>query len=216
MSVIDSSYGCPVVDQNLIEAFRHTSTALISDNLSRMPGAVGLRPFHKSGVMAGPALTVRVRSGDNKAIHQALEMIRGGEVIVVDGGGDVTRAVVGEIMLLIAQTRGAAGIVVDGAIRDLGVIAQSDFPCFAKAAIHRGPYKDGPGEINVPVSIGGLVITPGDIVVGDEDGVVAFSPSTARELLVAVQKQERNEEEIMRSIRDGSYAGVYGETRRED
>lgn len=216
MSVSPISHGDATVDAELINAFRNTSTALISDNLSRTPGAVGIRPFNKNSVMVGTALTVRVRSGDNLSIHQALEMVRGGEVIVVDGGGDVSRALVGEIMLLLAQTRGAAGIVVDGAIRDTKIITQSDFPCFARAAIHRGPYKYGPGEINVPVSIGGLVVEPGDIVVGDEDGVVAFSPSIARELLAAVHEQDAREEEIIRSIRDGSYAGAYGATTRDD
>jgi RraA family protein len=199
----------PSADPALVAEFRSTATALISDNLFRIPGAVGLRPFHRGGVMAGTALTVRTAVGDNLAIHHALELIRPGDVVVVDGGGDISRALIGEIMLTIAISRKAAGIVIDGAIRDAGALSKSDFPCFARAAIHRGPYKNGPGEINVPVSVGGLVVAPGDIVVGDEDGIVAFPQSIAAELLQAVRKQEQREAEILKSIREGRYKSAY-------
>jgi len=162
--------------------------------------------------MAGPALTVRVAAGDNLAIHKALELVKPGDVVVVDGDGDISRALVGEIMMTIAQVGGAAGFVVDGAIRDLNAFVEAGFPCFARAAIHRGPFKNGPGQINVPVSIGGLIVGPGDIVVGDDDGVVAFPQAIAADLLQAVRAQEAREEEILRSIRDGTYTGAYGKT----
>jgi regulator of RNase E activity RraA len=199
----------PSADPALIEAFRKSATAIVSDNLSRLSGATGLRPFHKGGVMVGTALTVRTRPGDNLVIHKALDLVRPGDVIVVDGGGDTGRALIGEIMTTIASTRGAAGFVIDGAIRDLGTIGSGDFPCFARAANHRGPYKNGPGEINVPVSIGGLVVEPGDIVMGDEDGIVAFPQSIAAELLEAVHRQEIREAEILLSIREHRYTGAY-------
>src|SRR5215468_303147 len=120
----------------LIEAFRGKPTSVISDNLDRLPGPVGLRPFHSGRPLLGRALTVRTRAGDNLAIHQALELVKRGDVVVVDGGGDVSRALVGEIMKAIAERRGAAGFVIDGAIRDCAAFA--DFPCYARAAIHRG------------------------------------------------------------------------------
>jgi RraA family protein len=194
----------------LIEAFRSAPTSVISDNLSRMAGAVGLRPFHRGGPMVGTAFTVRTRPGDNLAIHKALELVGPGDVIVVDGGGDVTRALIGEIMMNIAECRGAAGYVIDGAIRDAGAIASSHFPVFARAAFHRGPYKQGPGEINVPVSIGGSVITPGDVVVGDDDGVVSFPQALAPALLDAVQAQIEREAETIIAIREGRYQNSYG------
>jgi RraA family protein len=197
-------------DAVLIAAFKTAATAVISDNLSRLPGANGLRPFHRGGVMVGTALTVRTHAGDNLAIHQALELVRPGDVLVVDGGGDTSRALIGEIMATIAATRGAAGVVIDGAVRDAGALAKSDFPCFARAAIHRGPYKNGPGEINVAVSIGGMIVEPGDIVVGDDDGVVAFPQAIAPDLLKAVRAQETREAEILQSIREGTYTGAYG------
>ncbi len=197
-------------DVAVIAEFRTVATALISDNLARLPGAVGLRPFHMGdATMAGTALTVRTSNGDNRAIHEPLDLVRPGDVIVVDGGGDVSRALVGEIMTTIGRTRGAAGFVIDGAIRDAAGLARSDFPCFARAAIHKGPYKNGHGEINVSVSVGGLVIEPGNIVVGDADGIVAFPQSIAAELLLAARAQEAREAETLESIRAGRYVGQY-------
>jgi len=212
MTVTTVMTAVPKAAPAIIEAFRTAPTSIISDNLSRLPGAVGLRPFHGGGVLVGPAFTVRTRPGDNLAIHKALEIVGPGDVIVVDGGGDETRALIGEIMLNIAKYRGAAGYVIDGAIRDSGAIAASDFPVFARAAIHRGPYKSGPGEINVPVSIGGMVIAPGDIVVGDDDGVVAFPQAIAPKLLEAVKAQIAREADTIVAIREGRYQGSYGKS----
>ena len=212
MSITTVMTSVPKPAPDLIEAFRDAPTSVISDNLARLPGAVGLRPFHRGGRLVGTAFTVRTRPGDNLAIHRALELVGPGDVIVVDGGGDETRALVGEIMKTIAEYRGAAGYVIDGAIRDVAAFAASDFPCFARTAIHRGPYKSGPGEINVPVSIGGSVISPGDIVVGDEDGVVSFPAATAATLLEAVRAQIAREEQTIISIREGRYQGSYGKS----
>ncbi|MCM2292599.1 RraA family protein [Allorhizobium sp. BGMRC 0089] len=198
-------------DPALLEGFRTAATAVISDNLQRLPGVAGLQPYHNhGGVMVGTAFTVKTRPGDNLAIHKALEHVRPGDVIVVDGGGDLNRALIGEIMVNIAIWKKAAGLVIDGAIRDVGAIAGLGLPCFARSVIHKGPYKDGPGEINVPVSVGGMVIQPGDIVVGDEDGVVAFPQDIAAELLNAVKAQEAREAEMIRSIHEGTYKGTYG------
>ena len=212
MSITTAMTSVPKPAPDLIEAFRGAPTSVISDNLARLPGAVGLRPFHRGSKLVGIAFTVRTRPGDNLAIHRALELVGPGDVIVVDGGGDETRALVGEIMKTIAEYRGAAGYVIDGAIRDVAAFAASDFPCFARTAIHRGPYKSGPGEINVPVSIGGSVISPGDIVVGDEDGVVSFPASIAATVLEAVRAQIAREEDTITAIREGRYQGSYGKS----
>jgi regulator of RNase E activity RraA len=196
----------------LISQFRHASTSMISDCLDRLPCAVGLRPFHRvEATMVGVALTVRVPAGDNLMIHKALDLIRSGDVLVVDAEGETSRAVVGGIIALIAKTKGASGIVIDGAIRDLAEIGVDDFPCFARAVCHRGPYKHGPGQINVPVSIGGMVISPGDVVVGDADGVVAFPTAIVSELITQVAQLQRKEEDIVASIRAGTYTGAYGQ-----
>jgi RraA family protein len=201
-----STSDCP----GLLAAYCGVPTSIVSDNLDRWPGAVGLRPFHKSQTLIGTAFTVRTRSGDNLAIHQALEQISPGDVLVIDGGGDESRALIGEIMMEIAIFKGAAGYVIDGAIRDVGAFATANFPCFARSAIHRGPYKFGPGEFQVPVSIGGMPVNPGDIVLGDEDGVIAMSPATAERILPNVSAQVAREAAIITSIRNGTYTGAYG------
>jgi RraA family protein len=201
----DSSLG----HQDLLAAYRGVPTSIVSDNLDRWPGAVGLRPFHKSQTLVGTAFTVRTRSGDNLAIHQALEQIAPGDVLVIDGGGDESRALIGEIMMHIAKSKGAAGYVIDGAIRDVSAFATEDFPCYARSAIHRGPYKFGPGESQVPVTVGGMPVNPGDIVLGDEDGVIAMSPATAGRILPNVRAQMAREAEIIQSIKNGTYTGAY-------
>ena len=198
------------VDPALIAAFRDVATPTISDNLDRMPGITGLRAYHRGGKLVGTAFTVRVRAGDNLAIHQALNAVRPGDAIVVDGGGDTGRALVGDIMKAIAESRGAAGYVIDGAIRDTAAFAASDFPCYARAATHRGPFKTGPGAINVPVAVGGWVVNPGDVVVGDADGIVTFPPALAAAVLEAARAQEAREAEVLRMIRAGRYDGRYG------
>jgi regulator of RNase E activity RraA len=196
----------------LISQFRNASTSMISDCLDRLPCAVGLRPFHRVETsMVGVALTVRVPAGDNLMIHKALDLIKNGDVLVVDAEGETGRAVIGGIIAIIAKTRGAAGLVIDGAIRDLGEIGADSFPCFAKAVCHRGPYKNGPGLINVPVSIGGMVISPGDVVVGDADGIVAFPTAIVPELITQVSQIQRKEADIVASIRAGTYTGAYGQ-----
>ncbi len=209
MTVTIAGVSVPNPSAALIDRFRDAPSAVISDNLDRLPGSIGLRPFHRSGKLVGSAFTVRTRPGDNLAIHRALEMVGPGDVIVVDGGGDETRALIGEIMKEIAEWRKAEGFVIDGAIRDVTAFAASDFPCYARAVIHRGPYKNGPGEINVPVSIGGCVVSPGDIVVGDGDGIVSFPAEIAATLLSAVQAQLAREEQMIKTIRDGRYEGTY-------
>lgn len=194
----------------LLSEFRTAATAVISDSLERLLGAVGLRPFHRiAGTMVGRAFTVKVVAGDNLFIHKALDLARPGDVLMVDGGGETSRALIGEIMVAIAKSRELAGFVIDGAIRDSGTIGGGDFPVFARAAIHRGPYKNGPGAIGQSVCIGGMVVNPGDIVVGDADGVVAFPVTGANELLQAVRAHERQEEEMLRQIAEGTYVGAY-------
>ncbi|MBV8427267.1 MAG: RraA family protein [Hyphomicrobiales bacterium] len=188
-----------------LEQFRDVVTAHLSDNMSRMCGTVGLRRYNPRGKLVGTALTVRTRHGDNLMIHKALNHAEPGDVLVVDGGGDISQALVGELMMLYARSRGIVGFVIDGAIRDVAAFADSDFPCYARGETHKGPYKDGPGEIHVPVTIGGLVIHPGDIVVGDEDGVVALSPAIAPEVLAAARKQFEREEKAKADIAAGRY-----------
>lgn len=193
------------LDRSFIEQFRDIATPLISDNLNRMHAVCAdLQSYHKEGKLLGTALTVKTRPGDNLMVHKAIDLAQPGDVIVVDAGGDKTNAIVGEIMLRLAQRKGIAGFIIDGCIRDTKAFRNDTFPVFARGVTHRGPYKDGPGEINVPVSIGGMVIVPGDILVGDEDGVAAVPYNQAEELLRLVREQQKREAYIMQSIADGT------------
>lgn len=193
------------LDQNLVEQFRNVVTPHVSDNLNRMFAASDkLRPFHKEGKLLGTALTVKTRPGDNLMVHKAIDIAEPGDVIVVDAGGDTTNAIVGEIMLRLSQKNGVKGFVINGAIRDLAAFENGDFPVYALGVTHRGPYKDGPGEINVPISIGGTLVNPGDIVLGDEDGVVIIPAEEAEMILEKVKVQEKNEQNILESIENGT------------
>lgn len=159
------------VDGETARRYRDLPVANVSDVMSRMSaGGSRLRPLHGGGSMAGAALTVKTRPGDNLMIHKALLMAQPGDVIVVDAGGDLSNSLVGELMLSHAIQVGVVGIVINGAVRDSAWIRANTFPVFAAGVTHRGPYKDGPGEINVPVAIDGMVIEPGDLVIGDDDG----------------------------------------------
>lgn len=162
------------IASNLVEQFSGLPVANVSDAMNRMTsGGAALRPMHAGGVLAGPAITVKARPGDNLMIHKALDIAEPGDVVVVDAGGDLTNALIGELMVAHAESRGLAGIVIFGAIRDAGAIRAGSFPVFAAGVTHRGPYKDGPGEVNVPIAIDGMVIHPGDLVLGDDDRLVA-------------------------------------------
>ncbi|NWA08805.1 RraA family protein [Pseudomonas gingeri] len=183
---------------SLIQAFASVVTPHISDNLGRHIGARGLTRYNRTGKLVGTALTVKTRPGDNLYIYKALMMLKPGHVLVIDGQGDTNNAVIGELIKLYALQRGCVGFVVDGAIRD--VASFENTPCYARAVVHCGPYKTGPGEINVPVSIGGMVINPGDIVVGDEDGLVAFSQDAAEEVLAKAREHEAHEERVKAEI----------------
>ncbi len=192
------------VSPAIVAAFRELPVANISDNMSRMSaGGPRLRPMHAGGVMAGPALTVRCRPGDNLMAHKALDMAEPGDIVVVDAGGDLTNAIIGEIMTSYAEQRRIGGIVINGAIRDAGTIRQSRFPVYAAGVTHRGPYKDGPGEINVVIALDGMTIAPGDLVIGDEDGLLAVPFEQAETVLKATQAKHQAEIQQLAEIAAG-------------
>ncbi|WP_077624709.1 RraA family protein [Sediminibacillus massiliensis] len=193
------------VEKQIVEQYREVVTPHISDNLNRMHAVSShLRPYHKQGKLLGTALTVKTRPGDNLLVHKAIDMAQPGEVLVVDAGGDVTNAIVGEIMLLLARRQGISGFIIDGAIRDTAAFSEGDFPVYARGITHRGPYKDGPGEINVPVSVGGMLVNPGDLVLGDEDGLAVVPLDEAEELLEKVKAQQVKETRMMEAIKNNT------------
>jgi RraA family protein len=193
----------PAPDAELMRRFEGIPSSLLSDNLRRMEGILGLQRLHRSRKLVGTAVTVKLRTGDNLLVYKALSMLQAGHVLVIDAGGVTSNAIVGELLLLYAQQRGCAGFVIDGAARDSAAFYHADFPCYARGVTHRGPYKTGPGSINVPVSIGGQVVQPGDILVGDEDGVVVFPPIDAQRLLHAAAASRAKEQAIREEILTG-------------
>lgn len=205
------------LDKQLVKQFEQVVTPHISDNMNRL-SALGaeLVPYHQEGMLVGTAITVKTRPGDNLMVHKAIDLAEDGDVIVVDAGGELTNAIVGEIMLRLAQKKGIKGFVINGAIRDVKAFQNDVFPVYAKGITHRGPYKEGPGEINAPISIAGTIIHPGDIVVGDEDGVAIVPAIMATEILYLVKEQQKNESAIIQSIEDGTVdRGWVDETLRQ-
>jgi RraA family protein len=191
-------------DAALVAQFRDLPVAVIGDEMQRLACLdARIKPLNGAPLL-GVAFTVRARGGDNLLLHRALDMAAPGDVIVVDGQGDLSNALAGEIMTTRAQRRGLAGLVVDGAMRDLAAIAQMAFPVYAAGIQPKGPYKNGPGEINVPISCGGIVIYPGDIIVGDADGVVAVQPREAPAVVQRAQERHRKEELTLQKLRDGT------------
>ena len=192
------------VDADTVAKFSQLPVANISDSMSRMTaGGAALRPMHAGGVLAGPAFTVKTRPGDNLMLHKAIDTAEPGDVIVVDGGGDLTNSLIGEMMSAHAEYRGIAGMVIYGAIRDYDTIHAGRYPIFAAGVTHRGPYKDGPGEINVPIAIDGMVIEPGDLIVGDGDGVVCVPFALTAEVLKATEAKHAAETKQLAAIKTG-------------
>lgn len=188
-----------------IEAFRALPVANVSDCMARLSGGgARLRPMHRGGTLAGPAFTVRTRPGDNLMVHKALDLAQPGDVVVVDAGGELSQAIIGELMLSHATERGLAGIVIHGAIRDSDFIRAGRFPVYAAGVTHRGPYKDGPGEINVPVALDGMVVEPGDLVLGDGDGVVCVPFDAVMGVLGAARAKQAAEAKQMAAIKAGT------------
>ncbi len=155
------------------------------------------------GTMLGTAITVRTAPGDNLFVHAALDLAGPGDVLVVDAGGDLSRAIVGELMARRAQLKGLCGMIVDGAMRDVAGLRALGLPIYARGATPAGPYKEGPGEVNVALACGGVVVRPGDIVVGDEDGVVIVPQGEAATVLAAARALQAREAATMAALARG-------------
>ena len=143
--------------------------------------------------MAGPAFTVEVRAGDNLMIHTAIALAKPGDVLVIDGKADRSCALMGSIMINACKKLGLAGVVIDAAVRDTEELRELGFPVYAVGANPNGPTKFVPGRINWPISCGGTAVSPGDLVVGDADGVVVIEREKAPTLLAAAAKKVSEE-----------------------
>jgi regulator of RNase E activity RraA len=192
------------VSADIAARFAKLPVANISDSMARMTAAgPRLRPMHAGGVLVGPAFTVKSRPGDN-LMHKALDLAQAGDVIVCDGGGDLTNSLIGEIMLSIAIKKKLGGVVINGSIRDSAWVRTSSFPVFAAGVSHRGPYKDGPGEINVPIAFDGMVIEPGDLIIGDDDGFLCVPFDQCASVLAATEAKQSAEVKTLAEIAAGT------------
>lgn len=193
------------VSDDVIQEYKNFVTPHLSDNMNRLNAVdASIRPIHLSGKLVGSAFTVKTRPGDNLMVHKAIDMAGPGDVIVVDAGGDLTNSLIGEIMASIAKKNGVEGFIIDGAIRDSEAIRDMNYPVYAKGITHRGPYKDGPGEINVPIQVGGAIVNPGDLVLADSDGIVIVPAEYSEVLMDKVHSTMDAERIILDTIEKGT------------
>jgi len=206
----------PRPDASLIRQFQGIPSSNICDTMGRLYcTSSALHPLNDRPLL-GCAFTVKLPCGDNMLFHRALDLARPGDILVVDGQGCMERSLAGEIMLRYAVHRGIAGVVVDGCLRDLDALKAMPIPVYCRGITPQGPYKNGPGEINVPVCCAGQVVLPGDILVGDGDGIVVIRPEDAEEVLQAAREKLRGETELLSRYSQGqvdeaSHAALYAD-----
>jgi RraA family protein len=189
----------------LVRAFAGIPVANIGDNMNRRACLnARIRPLNASPLL-GTAVTLKTNPGDNLMLYTAIELAAPGDVIVVDAQGDLSSAITGALMLTWAQTKGLAGIVIDGAVRDVAAVREMKMPVYAAGVTPNGPFKNGPGEVNAPVSCGGVTVKPGDIVVGDADGIVVIDPADAGDILAKARATIDKEAGIMAAIEKNAW-----------
>jgi regulator of RNase E activity RraA len=198
------------VPAGLVKEAAQYQAAILADVAGRRGALNGriqaVRPHMK---VAGSAFTVEVRPGDNLMIHAAMSLAKPGDVIVVDGKGDLSAALMGTIMMTACKQLGIAGVVIDGAVRDTLEIEEMGFPVFAAGANPNGPTKNCAGRIGHPVSVGGVTVNPGDFILGDADGVVVVERGKIESLLPLAAKKVADEAARIEGIRNGDTAAKW-------
>ncbi len=193
--------------KELVEAYKELPAPVVADCMNRLSALhSGIRLVSKpfAGSMAGPALTVKARPGDNLLLHKAINMCQEGDVIVVSNAGDTSQALLGENMVGWLLHRKAGGLVVDGPVRDIAALKDCPMPIYARGTTPGGPFKEGPGEVNVPIACGNIHVNPGDIVLGDEDGVIIIPLRDAAGLLEPSRRFHANDQAKGKASRDGT------------
>ncbi|HEV8411196.1 MAG TPA: hypothetical protein VGQ30_11860 [Gemmatimonadaceae bacterium] len=187
----------PQLSADLLERYRGLASSNVAD-------AMGRFGFMDPGIqsrshlpLCGFAVTVQCRPADNLMVHKALQVAKPGEIVVVSTCGNLTSAVFGELMCHTAVAAKLGGIIVDGALRDVEGITRLAFPAYSRTVCPGSCDKDGPGEINVPISCGGAVVAPGDVVIGDADGIAVVPRDSASQIIELVtQLMSRDEKRI--------------------
>lgn len=182
-----------------------SNTADVMNRSCAMNPRIHLVSSPKDQMMVGPAYTVKCRAGDNLTLHAALNLCGEGDVLVVSNEEDETRALMGEVMMAYLRcTKKIAGIILDGPIRDIDEIGKWDFPVYCTGTTPGGPYKEGPGEINVPISCGGISVNPGDIILADPDGIIVIPRLDAAVILEDAKKFQAADEKKLAAAKDGT------------
>lgn len=197
----------PMPDRALMAEFAKLPASNVADCMERscaMNPRIRLISKSRPGSVCGPAFTVKCRAGDNLALHAALTYCQEGDVLVVSNEEDTTRALTGEVMMsYLFYTKKAAAIIIDGPIRDMESLSQWEFPIYCTGATPGGPYKEGPGEVNVPIACGGISVNPGDIILADHDGIIVIPPKDAPGILEAAQKFHEADEAKANAAKEG-------------
>lgn len=192
---------------DVVAGFDGLPSSVVADAADGSGSAMdaGIDPLHGRAAVAGTAVTVAAVPGDNLAIHKAITVARPGDVLVVDGDGYTGTAYLGELMCASCRTHDVAGVVVDGAVRDRSEIAEMGYPVYARGLSPAGPFKHDPGSINVTVSCGGVTVDPGDVVVGDGDGVTVVPAADAEAVLERAREKLETEADLRERVENGEY-----------
>lgn len=194
-------------EKAVVEGFNGIPASNVADVMERtctLHPRIRLMSRPSAPSVAGVALTVKTRGGDNLVIHQALDMITHGDVLIVSNENDETRSLAGEIMLAQAFRMGAVAVIFDGPIRDVDAIGSMTFPVYATGSTPGGPYKFGPGEINVPISCGETMVFPGDVVLCDNDGVTIIPANEAENVLELAIPYHMKDEKMLNEATGGT------------
>lgn len=205
MHTVESSVNRP--DDDVVSGFKGIPSSIASDVTGNVGFAMdsGMKPVYSGAEVAGTALTVKAAPGDNLIIHKAITMAEPGDVLVIDANGYVETGHLGELMCASCKAHDLAGIVIDGAIRDRADIAEMEFPVYARGVHPQGPLKQDPGSINVPVSCGGVTVEPGDVIVGDGEGITVVPADEAETVLESAREKLTAEGNLRERVEDGEY-----------
>jgi RraA family protein len=199
-------------DAATVRRFGAFNAADVSDMMNRLyTMSPAIKPVTPRELrLLGPACTVKVFPGDNLMVHKSLDLAKPGDILVIDASSSMLTAVIGDLVSTKARHRGIAGVVVDGLVRDLdGVLALGDFPVFARGTTPLGPLHRGPGEVNYPVSVGGIVVNPGDVIVGDADGVAVVPQDSAVSLLDRLDARATAMAEYHSAVARGEFSNAW-------
>lgn len=202
----------PRPPQEIVDAFRSVTAATIHEAMGRK-GAIDsrIKPIYPGMKVCGPALTCRCEVNDNMALHAALHLAQGGDVIVACAGEYTEQGLFGDVMASSALAKGVGGLVTDGCVRDGASMREMGFNVFARGLCMKGTVKETMGPVNQPISIGGQIVNPGDIVVGDDDGLVVVPREIVAEVLDACHQREKKETGLRQMLREGKTTWELGQ-----